>query len=201
MRQAPIAPSPGAGPAGESVDQGRRTLLQAGLFGALLLGGAGVAATLSGCSNRSAQASGGYRFLRDRDVVLMSVIVPAVLDGLLPPPGPARDAQMRDLLLRIDTSAYRLGPPAQKALAQLFDLLNLAPTRRLLGGIGPWPQATPQQVHAFLERWRTSSLGLFNAGYRALIQLVCGAYYGTPAGWAAANYPGPPPGPYQVFNS
>jgi len=56
-------------------------------------------------------------------------------------------------------------------------------------------------VQAFLERWRLSSFALLNGGYRALIKLVSGSFYGTPAGWAAANYPGPPPGPYQVFNS
>jgi hypothetical protein len=197
MRNLVSAPQDGA----EPIDTTRRGLLRTGLFGALLLGGAGTAATLSGCSGAPPSPAGGFRYLRDGDVALMSAIIPGVLGDLLPAAGPQREAQLRDLLLRIDQSGYRLGPPAQKALAQLFDLLNLAPTRRLLAGIGPWPQATPQEVQAFLERWRLSSFGLLNAGYRALIKLVSGTYYGTHAGWAAANYPGPPPGPFQVFNS
>jgi hypothetical protein len=195
MRPSASAPRHGA----EPIDQARRTLLQTGLLGALLLGGAGSAASLTGCSGKPPSPASGYRYLRAGDVVLMSAVIPGVLGSLLPAAG--REAQLRDLLLRVDQSGYRLGAPGQKALAQLFDLLNLAPTRRLLAGIGPWEQATPEQVQAFLERWRLSSFGLLNAGYRALIKLVSGAYYGTPAGWAAANYPGPPPGPYQVFNS
>jgi hypothetical protein len=128
-------------------------------------------------------------------------VVPAVLESLLPPSGAERDRLVDDLLQRIDLSCYRLGPPNQKAVTQLFDLLNLRATRWALTGIGTWEEATPQQMKAFLERWRTSSFSLLVAGYRALVKLVAGSFYGTPAGWAAANYPGPPPGPYQVFNS
>ncbi|MBV8062228.1 MAG: hypothetical protein JOY51_01465, partial [Nevskia sp.] len=67
--------------------------------------------------------------------------------------------------------------------------------------IGDWEEATPPQLHAFLERWRSSSVGMLTAGYRVLVKLAAGSFYGTPAGWAAANYPGPPPGPYSIFNS
>ncbi len=185
----------------EPVDAGRRTLLQAGLFGSLLLAGAGATAVLSGCARRSESTSQGFQFLRDADLPLLHAIVPAVLGSMLPPAGAERDRVVDDLLHRIDLSGYRLGPPAQKALGQLFDLLNLRATRWALTGISAWEEATPQQMQAFLERWRTSSFGLLVAGYRALVKLVSGAFFGTPAGWAAANYPGPPPGPYSVFNS
>jgi hypothetical protein len=36
---------------------------------------------------------------------------------------------------------------------------------------------------------------------RVPVSPVAGSSCGTPAGWAAANYPGPPPGPDQIFNS
>jgi len=189
----------GAGP--ETVDSTRRTLLQVGLFGSLLLGAAGTTATLSGCTARTEATAAGYKFLRDADLPFLRALVPGVLGSLLPAAGMERDRLVDDLLHRIDLSGYRLGRPSQKALAQLFDLLNLRLTRRLLAGIGPWEVATPAQVQAFLERWRSSSFAVLNTGYRALIKLVAGSFYGTPAGWAAANYPGPPPGPYQVFNS
>lgn len=198
MRKLPTTRA-GSGP--EAVDQGRRTLLQAGLFGSLLLGAAGVTATLSGCAARTESAAAGYKVLRDADLPLLRAVVPGVLGSLLPPSGMERDRLLDDLLHRIDLSGYRLGAPSQKALLQLFDLLNLRLTRWALTGVGSWEDSATPQVQAFLERWRTSSIGVLNAGYRALIKLVAGSFYGTPAGWAAANYPGPPPGPYQVFNS
>ena len=185
----------------ETVDGGRRSLLQAGLLGSLLLGAAGATATLSGCAQRVESAAAGYKFLRDADLPLLRALVPGVLGLLLPAAGAERDRLLDDLVHRIDLSGYRLGHPGQVQLAQLFDLLNLRPTRWALTGLGPWEQTTTPQVQAFLERWRLSSFALLNGGYRALIKLVSGSFYGTPAGWAAANYPGPPPGPYQVFNS
>jgi hypothetical protein len=194
-------PGPAAQTPAEPIDARRRTLLQTGLFGSLLLAGAGTAAVLSGCTRRSESASQGYQFLRDADLPLLRAVIPAVLVSMLPPAGAERDRLVDDLLQRVDLSGYRLGAPAQKALAQLFDLLNLRATRWALTGVGAWEEATPRQMQAFLERWRTSSFGLLVAGYRALIKLVSGAFFGTPAGWAAANYPGPPPGPYSVFNS
>jgi hypothetical protein len=184
----------------ESIDDGRRALLRTGLLGGMLLGTAGLGATLSGCTGRSEAAAAGYRFLRDADLKLFRALIPAVVTSL-PPPGAARDALQQQILKGIDLSCYRLGHPTRKIVLQLFDLLNMGVSRRLLAGVGDWGSATPQQAQAFLERWRTSSFALLNSGYRALTKLVAAPYYGTHAGWAAANYPGPPPGPFQVFNS
>lgn len=185
----------------EQVDGKRRSLLQLGLFGSALLATAGTTASLSGCTGRTESAAAGYQFLRDADLPLLRALVPGTLASLLPAAGAERERLIDDLLQRIDLSGHRLGHPNQKALLQLFDLLNLRLSRWALTGVGAWEQATPEQVQQFLERWRLSAFSLLNAGYRALIKLVAGAFYGTPAGWAAANYPGPPPGPYQVFNS
>lgn len=184
----------------ESIDQSRRALLRTGLLGGLVLGTAGLGATLSGCTGRTEAAAAGYRVLRDADLVLFRALIPAVITSL-PTPGPLRDALQHQMLQGIDLGCYRLAHPTRKAVLQLFDLLNLGLTRRLLAGVGDWNSATPQQVQAFLERWRTSSFAVLNSGYRALIKLVGAPYYGTHVGWAAANYPGPPPGPFQVFNS
>jgi len=185
----------------DTVDATRRSLLQVGLFGSLLLGAAGATATLSGCTGRVESTAAGYRFLRDADLPMMRALVPTVLGSMLPADGAERDRLLDDLLQHIDLGCYRLGHPAQKVLAQLFDLLNLRLTRWPLTGVASWEQATPAQVQAFLERWRTSSFAMLNAGYRALVKLISVSFYGTRAGWAAANYPGPPAGPYQVFNS
>jgi hypothetical protein len=185
----------------DAVDTTRRSLLKAGLFGSVLLGTAGVTATLSGCAKRVESAAAGYRFLRDADLVLFAALIPGVLGSAMPAPGAEREALQRQMLQSIDLGCYRLGHPTQKALLQLFDLLNLGLSRRLLAGVHDWATATPQQVQTFLERWRTSAFAVFNSGYRALIKIVSVAFYGTAAGWAAANYPGPPAGPYQALNS
>lgn len=187
-------------PQPESIDQSRRILLRTGLLGGMVLGTAGLGATLSGCTSRSEAAAAGYRVLRDADLVLFRALIPAVIVSL-PPPGAERDALQQQILQTVDQGCYRLGHPTRKAVLQLFDLLNMGLSRRLLAGVGDWAGATPQQVQAFLERWRTSSFALLNSGYRALVKLVSAPYYGTHTGWVAANYPGPPPGPFQVFNS
>jgi len=192
--------NPSAAPQ-ESVDATRRALLRTGVLGSLLLGGAGIAASLGGCTRRVETSALGFRVLRDPDLLFLRALIPAVLGPLAPPAGAGRDALFRDMLERIDFGVYRLDHPAQKAALQLFDILNMRLTRWAMTGVGAWDQAGPAQVQAFLERWRGSSFATFNGGYRILIKLVAAAFYATPAGWAAANYPGPPPGPYQALNS
>ncbi|MDR3418769.1 MAG: hypothetical protein P4L83_21555 [Nevskia sp.] len=194
MRNIPIGEEP-------DFDATRRTLLRTGLFGALLLGTAGVTAGLSGCTRRVESSALGFRVLRDADVVFLLALIPGVLGARLLSEGPQHDALLRELLQHIDLACYRLGHPGRKALLQLFDLLNMRLTRWATTGVGAWEHATPERVQAFLERWRTSSFAMFNGGYRGLVQLVASAFFATRAGWAAANYPGPPAGPYQALNS
>ncbi len=86
-----------------------------------------------------------------------------------------------------------LSPAAQRDLAELFTLLNLGPARGLLTGVWvAWPDATPEQIEAFMERWRHSRLALFQAGYHALHDLILAAWYADPSAWASIGYPGPP---------
>jgi hypothetical protein len=184
----------------EAIDGSRRLLLKAGLLGPALLGAGSVAAGLSGCTGRKEAVTAGYKFLRDADLVLFRALIAGGLGPMLQT-GDGREAQVSELLRRIDVSGYRLAPPAQNTLAQLFDLLNLRVTRWLLARIGSWETASGEEVDAFLYRWRNSRVAVLNAGYRVIVNLLSIAYYGSHAGWAAANYPGPPPGPISVFNS
>jgi len=81
----------------------------------------------------------------------------------------------------------------QRELADLFRLLDIRIARRVLAGISSdWKNADPDEVAAFLERWRTSRIGLLQAGYFALHDLVLGTWYSEPAAWEAIGYPGPP---------
>ena len=80
----------------------------------------------------------------------------------------------------------------QKEVSDLFGLLVLGATRRFLIGLSdPWSQARPDDISNFLHGWRTHRIGMLQAGYFALHDLILGAWYGEPASWAAINYPGP----------
>ena len=86
-----------------------------------------------------------------------------------------------------------LPPATQKELGELFALLGFAPARLLAARVGPhWSSASPDDVAAFLERWRTSGLSLLRSAYDALHQLVLAAWYGNPRAWPAIGYAGPP---------
>lgn len=175
----------------------RRAFLKVGIAGAATLAVAGVGATLTGCTRREHAAAQGYRFLRDADVALLRALMPAVLEGL------PLDAQLADGALRgIDEQVARTEAAPRAQLAQLLDLLHFAPTRWLTTGVGSrWDRASPNEVRDFLERWRTSRVGMFNAGYNVLVRLVGLGYFGQPAGAAAAGYPGPLARVYQAVNA
>ncbi len=80
----------------------------------------------------------------------------------------------------------------QKEVSDLFGLLVLGATRRLLVGLSaPWSDAKPEEIALFLNGWRTHRIGMLQAAYFALHDLILGAWYGEPANWAAIGYPGP----------
>lgn len=167
----------------------RRDFLKLSMGSAALLSAVAVTATLAGCA-KSQPPARGYVFLRDADLALFAALAPAVLGSALPQAD--RAAHVERVLKGIDATAARVLLPTQKALHQLFDLLNTGLTRRLTTGVSkPWAEADPAEVQAFLARWQTSSIGLFNAGYRGLTKFITGAWVGTDAGLKATGYPGP----------
>ncbi len=170
----------------------RRGFLKLGFSATAAVGAVSLGAGLAGCHAREQAAAAGYGWLQDADLALFRALLPAVLPGLLPEADAARETAAVATLRAIDRSALRLGPPAQQELRKLLDLLNLAPTRRLLARVPLWAQTTPAEAGAFLDRWRNSSVGLFNAGYSALVKLVAASYFSLPASWPQAGYPGPP---------
>ncbi|MFP5357654.1 MAG: hypothetical protein ACLGHI_04240 [Gammaproteobacteria bacterium] len=171
----------------------RRGFLKLGLAGSAVLGTVSLGAGLSGCHAREQAAAQGFGFFQDADLVLFTALAPVVLAGSLPAGAEERSGHIQLLLQRMDYGCGLLAPSARAELRKLLDLLNLGLTRRLAARVSrPWDQADAEQIDAFLQRWRDSSIGLFNAGYRALVALLAGAHYGTPAGWAASGYPGPP---------
>jgi len=159
----------------------RRTFLKVGLAGSALLAAGGLAAWIAGRDPA-----------RDRDEVL-GAVVPALLAGALPAP-PAHRAEAVERCTRLVAEAIGgLSPSAQQEVGQLFALLAIAPTRLLTTGIGSsWAEASPKDVHEFLERWRMHSWALLQSGYQALHDLVLGSWYADESSWPAIGYEGPP---------
>jgi hypothetical protein len=126
-------------------------------------------------------------------LAIIAAIVPAMLETALPRHDPERAASTADTIAGVRQAIAGLPPAAQDELAQLFALLGFAPARIALARVAsPWPEASVQDVGAFLERWRQSRLQLLRSAYDALHQLVFAAWYGQPAAWSAIGYAGPP---------
>lgn len=125
-----------------------------------------------------------------REVV--AAIAPVLLQGALPQ-GAGFGAALAEVVDGVGQAVAGLSATAQAEVGQLFALLAFAPTRILVAKVGPpWPEASVEQIVAFLEDWRYSRFQLLQTGYAALHDLVLGAWYGNPASWARIDYPGPP---------
>lgn len=157
----------------------RREFIQAGVAGAALLATA-----------RWAMADAALD-ARTREIV--RAIVPVVLAGALPSEESARAGAIGETVEAFGRAVESLAPAIQEELGQMFSFLAFAPTRIASTGIfSSWPDAKPEDIAAFLEKWRRSRLELKRAGYRALTQLIQGAWFDNPLAWKVIGYPGPP---------
>jgi hypothetical protein len=119
-------------------------------------------------------------------------IIPVVLDGALPSGADTAVARTQ-MLQAVEETIAGLPPAARDELAELFSLLDFAPTRCLVAGVwSPWSEASAQSIAGFLDRWRASRFALLRSGYGALHQIVLGAWYAQPRAWPAIGYAGPP---------
>jgi len=187
----------------DSVSLNRRSFLRTSLGGALFLGTVSVAAGLSGCTTAPADRLGAvetrmdaryqFQFLTTGDIELFEALLPAILGSALPEQPNAKRMTVAGTIERIDAGIHKFGPANQKELRQLFDLLNFGLTRVTIARVWPsWRNVTTEQADAFLERWRSSSIGLFNNGYMALTKISNVAFYGYQENWNLSGYPGPP---------
>lgn len=141
-------------------------------------------------TDRDVPPEDDYRFifLTPTDRAIVAAIAPVILDGALPAPD-----DIRSVVRGVDLAIAGLPPSVQAEVAQLFGLAGFPPTRRLVAGIwSSWADARPQDVAAFLERWRRSRIEMLRSAYQALHRLVAAAWYGNPSSWKAIGYPGPP---------
>lgn len=161
----------------------RRTFLTAGVVGTLALAAGGGIYRLA---HGPAQP---HRFALDGEArAAIDAIIPAMLAGALAPGGAAVSATTA----RVHQAILGLPLATQKEIQDLFGLLALGPARRFIAGVTDgWADASPGQVGAFLQNWRTHRFATLQVAYHALHDLVLGAWYADPSSWAAIGYPGP----------
>ncbi|QJR15178.1 hypothetical protein [Usitatibacter palustris] len=165
----------------------RRRFLQVGLAGAAVL------VTVGLLNRRSATPAHNYRVLDEPTAMLLHSLVPVILAGSLPKDAATHAKAVREVVEAFDRAISALSPAVQTEIDQLMGLLRFAPTRIVVAGVAsPWDGAAPEDIAAFLQRWRTSRFDLLRAGYQALTQLTQGAWYGNPLSWPAIGYLGPP---------
>jgi hypothetical protein len=161
----------------------RRGFLKTGLAGALVL----------------ATAGGIYRLTRAPEQLTpfaldpagqhaLAAIAPVMLKGAIEPASP----HINTAIERVLEAIAGLPLATQKEIQDLFALLTLAPTRRLLAGVSvDWPEADEAEVTSFLQNWRTHRLAMFQTAYQALHDLITGSWYANESSWASIGYPGP----------
>jgi hypothetical protein len=156
----------------------RREFIQVGLAGAALLATA-----------RWAMADAALD-TRTREIV--RAIVPVVLAGALPAEESTRAKAIDETVEAFGRAVSALAPAIQEELGQMFSFLAFGPTRLASTGIFSWREAKADDIARFLEEWRHSRFELKRAGYRALTQLIQGAWFDNPLAWKVIGYPGPP---------
>lgn len=165
----------------------RRSFLKIGVLGALTL-------AAGGAIYRVANPPQPGRFILDGAArsVLAAVIPSMVGSAMMPAEAAARVAAVSACIERVNGAILGLPLATQKEVQDLFGLLSLGPARRFLAGVpDSWAQATPQQIDAFLQSWRTHRIGMLQTAYLAMHDLITGSWYADPASWAAIGYPGP----------
>lgn len=164
----------------------RRTFLRTSVVGAALLG-AGTLAYRTFAPQAPTTALPGA-FLDANARGALTAIAPAVLGEVFPKDAAARSKAISETIDRVDAAIRGLAPTAQKEVAELMMLLTLKPARWALTGISDWQTATPEQLSAFLTKWRTHRLGLLQVAYHALHDLIGGSHYSDPSAWVRTGY-------------
>src|SRR5687767_6506623 len=149
------------------------------------LAGAAVFATVRWLERPQAAPAAPFRFLDAASGAMVAAFVPVVLEGALPAEPQARARATREIVEAFDRAVAGLSPLVQKEVDQLFGVLRFAPTRLAFTGLwAPVEESPPQDVAAFLARWRNSRFEIQRAGYQALTQLVQASWYDNPGSWA-----------------
>ncbi|HNA20278.1 MAG TPA: hypothetical protein PLN40_02535 [Agitococcus sp.] len=178
----------------------RRAFLRTSTIGTIALTTA-TTSTLTACSSTPSTPSKGFNFLREGDLKLFSALIPVVLHSMIQTETPNYQALQINILKNVDGACSNLAYKAQTEIYKLLDLLDGRITRWLTTGVlDTWQQASPEDVNHFLQRWQSSSISPFNAGYRVLSKLVAVSYFSLPEAQAQSGY-NHLPALYQAINS
>jgi hypothetical protein len=129
--------------------------------------------------------------------LVVAAVAPVMLAGVIAKDRAVRAADIRRVTDGVGVAVAALSAASQREVAELFALLAFAPTRILAAGMtSTWPEASEDDIRAFLERWRHSPIDLLKSGYMALHDLILGAWYADSAAWEAIGYLGPPGVPH-----
>lgn len=159
----------------------RRSFLKTGLIGALALAAAGG---IYRGVHRPASPE-GFIFGEDAKAMLAAIIPVLLKDAVAP-------TAIESAIDRVQQAVAGLPLIVQKEVQDLFALLALAPARRLLTGVrDDWPQAQPDEVADFLQRWRLHRVAMLQTAYHALHDLITGSWYADESTWPSIGYPGP----------
>lgn len=170
----------------------RRNFLKLGAASSAALTATSLTATLTGCSE-SLPEGGEWKVLRASDRTFLRAVAPVMLKDCMPADKTVQQTAIDTMLPLMDKGIYSLGPHNAKQLADLFNLLNFGLSRSLTTGVwSKWEEASETEIDNFLNRWRESSLGLFNLGYNGLNKLMVATWFGQPLSWPSVGYPGPP---------
>ncbi|HTT36855.1 MAG TPA: hypothetical protein VMH32_04205 [Burkholderiales bacterium] len=172
----------------------RRRFIQVGLVGgAVLVAVRAAYGPFSSDPSIPEDPEFNYLALNIRDRTIVAAVSPVMLAGALPEDAAGREHALMQVIRGVDTAVSGLPSAVQDEVAQLFALLGFPVTRRIVAGVtAPWLRAKPEQISAFLERWRSSRFALLRSGYRGLQELIMAAWYGAEAAWPRIGYPGPP---------
>ena len=166
----------------------RRQLIKVGLAGAAILAGARWLDR-----PQAVAAQPALRVLDARSAAAVAALVPVVLAGALPTDPAAQKQAIEEAVAGFDRAVSGLSPAVQKEVDELFAILRFAPARFMFTGLwSSLQESSPEDIAAFLTRWRYSPFDIQRAGYQALAQLLQAAWYGNPASWSAIGYPGAP---------
>lgn len=166
----------------------RRAFIKVGIAGAMVF-----AAARFLDRPLAVAADPSYQFLDARTAAVAAALVPVVLAGALPAGAAARARAVEETTAAFDRAVAGLSPAVRKEVDELFAILRFAPTRFVFAGLwNPVEESSPDDIAAFLRRWRTSRFEIQRAGYQALTQLIQAAWYGNSASWALIGYPGAP---------
>jgi hypothetical protein len=161
----------------------RRTFIAAGLGGTIALAAAGLwYKSKYGEPPRNATQTAEARSI-------FTALVPAVIGA--PGGKPLTPVQIGGAVDRVLATIGGLPLNAQDEIGELLGLLQTGAVRKMLAVSGPWNEASPVELAAFLQSWRTHRIGLLQVGYHALHDLTAGAFYADEATWPALAYPGP----------